>query len=203
MSTVVCVLRSGGEFRPEHVVALYEGVRKHWPSDGPFLDFVCFTDTPIGRYGVREVPLVGGWPGWWSKVEVFRPDALQSTVLYLDLDTVVVGDLSPFLDYGGELAMLSDFYRPQLAQSGVMAFRAGSGTEAARLWAAFVTDSASHIARFRGDGEWLHDRARPDRLQDLYPGQIVSYKVHCGAGVPDGARIVCHHGKPRPWEVAA
>jgi len=28
----------------------------------------------------------------------------------------------------------------------------------------------------------------------------VSYKVHCRAGVPAGARVVCFHGRPKPWD---
>ena len=44
-----------------------------------------------------------------------------------------------------------------------------------------------------------------DRWQDLYPGQVVSYKVHCKDGLPKDARLVKFHGKPRihdcndPW----
>jgi hypothetical protein len=46
------------------------------------------------------------------------------------------------------------------------------------------------------------------RLQDVFPGQIVSLKRHCnpakGAkGPPVGARLVCGHGKPRFSERAA
>ena len=35
---------------------------------------------------------------------------------------------------------------------------------------------------------------------DVVPGQVVSYKVHCRAGVPAGARVVCFHGRPKPWD---
>ena len=200
--TVCCVLRSGGDFAPEHVTRLYEQVRQHWAGDR-FLDFVCLTDTRIGRHGIREVPLVNAFPGWWSKAETLRPDVFRGTALYLDLDTTVMGDLSPLFGYGGAFAMLSDFYRPRNAQSGALLFQAGPGTVAAGLWSKFTADPAGHMKQFRGDGEWLHANVRPDRLQDLYPGWFVSYKVHCSSGVPAGARVVAFHGKPRPWEVAA
>jgi hypothetical protein len=39
---------------------------------------------------------------------------------------------------------------------------------------------------------------------DVVPGQIVSYKVHCHGGqYPPGARLVCFHGRPKPWDVPA
>ena len=44
-------------------------------------------------------------------------------------------------------------------------------------------------------------RNTADRWQDVVPGQVVSYKVHCAKGVPPGARIICFHGQPRPWAV--
>ena len=30
---------------------------------------------------------------------------------------------------------------------------------------------------------------------------VVSWKVHCKAGIPQGADVVCFHGRPRPWEI--
>lgn len=202
MTTFASVLRSGGDYGPEHVRALYRGVREHWP--GP-LDFVCLTDTPIGAPGVREVPLERGWPGWWSKLELFRPDVFEGPVVYMDLDTLPIGDLSDLASYAGPLAMLSDFYRPRLAQSGVMLFEAGPKSYAATLYEAWLDGPAErHMRAHRGDGEWLSAYADgPHRIQDLFPGQVVSLKVHAKGGPPPGARLVCFHGHPRPHDPAA
>jgi hypothetical protein len=38
------------------------------------------------------------------------------------------------------------------------------------------------------------------RWQDV-AGGIYSYKAHCSRGVPADARVICFHGKPRPWDV--
>jgi hypothetical protein len=41
-----------------------------------------------------------------------------------------------------------------------------------------------------------------DRWQELVPDQVFSYKAHIrDRAVPPSARVVCFHGKPRPWEV--
>jgi len=42
-------------------------------------------------------------------------------------------------------------------------------------------------------------------LQDIFPNQIVSYKAHClkrGEDmIPEGARIICFHGTPKPQDL--
>lgn len=197
MLTVLCVLRSGGEYRPEHVVALRDGVRAHLPVPH---EFVCLSDAVV--HGVWTYPLRYGWPGWWSKMEAFQPHRFKGRVLYMDLDTVIVGDLSDLAAYSGQFAMLSDFLRPERPASGVMAWDAGC-EQARAIWEAFTRDPEGHMHECQGGGDQEFIASvvygREDRLQDVVPGQIVSYKVHCKNGVPDGARLVCAHGTPKPW----
>lgn len=200
MNTVVCVLRSGGDFDESWVYALLEGVREH---AAPGTGFVCLTD--VGAIdGVETVPLLHHWPGWWSKLELFRPDLRslfaevthKGPVLFMDLDTLPVGPLDPFFEYGGEFAMIQEFYgRRGRFQSGVMMFRPGVVTR--RIWDAWQPQAADHVARFRGDGEWLDRHTKPDNLFELFPDLIRSYKVHSKDGCPEGASLVCGHGRPR------
>lgn len=191
--TIACVLRSGRDFGPEWVEALYAGVRQHAPDSWDAWRFVCLSD----RSDVPGfVPLEHDWPRWWPKLELFRPDLFDGPVLYLDLDTLVVGDLTPFLGYRGDFAMLSDFGRPKDAQSGVMAWAPGPTSGA--IWRAFTADPRRAM-RYRGDGEFIRAQVHgADRLQDLYPNQIVSFKRHCRKAPPGGdVRIVAGHGRPR------
>lgn len=205
--SVACVLRSGGEYTPEHVMALRIAVEAHLPTPHRF---VCISDGVAGfadflthGTGGRVQSRRPMWPGWWSKLELFRPGTFEGRVLYLDLDTVIVGDLSDLAGYAGDFAMLNDFLRPERPASGVMAWEAECDAAQA-VWGAFARDPEQHIAEFRGGGDQEFIASvifgREDRLQTLYPGQIVSYKVHCAGGVPDGARVVCAHGRPKPWD---
>lgn len=176
------------------------GVEKHLPRDH---DFVCLSDVPVP---CRRIPLEHDWPRWWSKLELFRPGLFDGPVLYMDLDTLPVGDLSEIASYRGELAMLSDFYREPYAQSGVMAFTPGPRTEA--IWEAWIKAPERHMKAHRGDGEWLHSVVGTvDRLQEIYPDQIVSLKVHAhpmkAKGPPEGARLCAGHGRPRFNDPAA
>lgn len=192
-ATVACVLKSGGIYGPEYVGALVSWLTRFAPE----ASIVCLSD-----WAGAGTPLRFNLPGWWSKMELFRPGVLEGPVLYMDLDTLPVGDLSALLAYDGPLALLSDFYRPHLAQSGVMAFTPGD--ETADLWNRFIADPPAHMRAYRGDGEFIHAHAPgAARLQDLFPGQIVSLKAHAKAGPPPNARLVCCHGQPKLHDPAA
>lgn len=196
MPTVACVLKSGGGYSPEWVWALKRNVAEHLTD----YEFRVLSD--LQCFGSWNIPLTHRWPGWWSKLELFRPGLFApGPVLYLDLDTLVTGDLSELASYAGPLAMVTDFYRPQFAQTGVMAWNPGPLTDG--LWETFLAaPQFLEMQRTRDDGQWMHlytvqRRTLPDRLQDLYPGQVVSYKVDATLGPPPNARLVCFHGQPK------
>jgi hypothetical protein len=195
---IVAVLRSGGEYLPKHAQALARQIEEH----APFAQFQVVSDTPID--GVEVLPLEYKWPGWWSKMNLFAP-AMRGDFLFMDLDTVIVGPLDD-LERVNELTMLRDFYRDgKKLKEGL-----GSGLmflpEAARaaVWDRWMSNPPWNMRLYcRGDQHlleamWLN---KAKRWQDLVPGQVVSWKVHCAAGVPPEARVVCMHGQPRPWSV--
>ena len=197
-TVVACVLRSGGEYGPWHVAWLRDQCAKHLPG----IPFVCFSDIDVPCERVR---LAYTYPGWWSKLEVFLTDRLPGDVLYLDLDTVIVGNLQPLL--GGKTTCLADFNRPSTLQSSIMYL-----TEFDRrcLWHEWSRDPAWHMERFKvgGDQDFVEEVLNDwRRWQDVLPGAFVSYKVDMKAkGLtepPAGARVVVFHGQPRPWQVEA
>lgn len=178
----VCVLRSGGEYNADHVRWLARQV--------PGLH--CISDIPID--GVPTIPMLHDWPGWWSKLELFRPDITED-LLYYDLDTVVITPPTP----SGECSlMLSDFYVPARSGSGLMYIR---NEDKAPVWSAWIKDPEAG-QRYKptplhhGDQGFIQDHLKHERWPE---SGIMSYKVHVRKGVkPDG--VVCFHGNPRPWE---
>lgn len=198
---VVCVFRSGSHFTPEWVEALEWGVTGHtfcWS------DFVCLTDTP-DELACDTIPLATELPGFWAKMEMFRPGLFtDQRVLYLDLDTVVVGDLSDILVWNQRVAVLSDFYDPANMASGMMLWQ---GDQMRHIWLDF---SLAHEIIMRKHPRrmdhylrgFLNDH-RP-RIQDLFPGQVLSYKADLRGRtepykeieIPEEARLVCMHGRP-------
>lgn len=208
---IACVLRSGGVYRPAHVQAL----RAQCAAWAPGEPFICLTDTLVP--GVLCHPLQQGWPGWWAKLELFRPGVIPdgTRILYLDLDTVVVGSLGPILARPEPLIVLEDFYRhpPTFARglgSGVMAWTAGD-PRLTRWYETFLADPILYMRACGtgGDQRFLETCLTLEASwkavtfwPDVVPAAIVSYKVHCSGGqVPPAARLVCFHGRPKPWEV--
>jgi hypothetical protein len=196
---VVCVLKTGGDFLPEHVLLLQKQVAEYLTLPH---QFICLSNVQIP--GVYCVPLTKGWPGWWSKIELFRHDFGRT--LFMDLDTVIVGNIDELAGYEHTftaLQALSDDQRPSLA-SGVMAWR-GPRLD---LYDKFSAQPDHFIATCNRAGNWgdqgfiYHHVGHWDAWQNLFPGQIVSFKKHLKRRLPPpkSTSIVCFHGKPRPWE---
>jgi hypothetical protein len=199
MTTAVCVLRSGGEYGPKHVDWLRKQIEQHLPS----VRVVCFSDIEVP---CERIELAHRYPGWWSKLEICRTDALSGDVLFFDLDTVIVGDLRP-LARVGRTAALSDFNWPGMLQSSVMYL-----TEADRrkVWEVWSISAHAHIEADRGHGDqrFLHYALGFwAQWQSVLPKTFVSYKVDLKrrglTDPPPGAAVVVFHGKPRPWHVEA
>lgn len=189
--TVACVLRFGGDYDVDYVERLKAGVEKHLSIPHRF---VCLSDGPVP---CERVPMLRDWPGWWSKLELF--EVFTGPTLYFDLDTVIVGSIDDIADYPHEFSMLSDFGRPSSCASGVMAWNGD--------WSHIALEfSLERIEEFQtpdrwGDQSWIAETVgiEPDRLQELFPRQIVSRKF--GARWPKEERVVCFHGVPRPRDV--
>jgi hypothetical protein len=103
-------------------------VLKHLPYGH---HFVCLTDRPAELSAAIDAANLTYGPecidilripapkpdvfGWWSKMELFNPyhnmygnNALSGRMLYLDLDVLIVNDLSPIVDYKAGFALIPD-----------------------------------------------------------------------------------------------
>lgn len=190
--TVACVLRSGGPYGPEYVHRLLGGVAEHLRTPHRF---VCLTDMDVA--GVETVALKHGWPGYWSKIELFRSGLFSGRVLYLDLDNDIVGPLDDLASFPGRFGMIDDWIHPELGSSAVMMWHTDSAP-VHDIWEPFVRSAQGAMASYRGDQNWISGSVGWEPLRSLYPGQIVSRWRECVDNVPDGARIVCWHGSVRP-----
>lgn len=202
---VFTVLKSGGDFLPAHVSAFKRQLDLHAPA----ATLYCLTDIPgeITAEGVNCIQLEHNWPGWWSKMELFRPDIDHPDMLYFDLDTMIVGDIEPLLEEDRFL-MLRDWLRPHGLNSSVMSLPV---RQRKLTWSHWEHRAADFIAKYSspagdtwGDQAvletlWLYEALR---WQDAHPGMLCSYKAHNVGrdGVPTASSVVCFHGRPRPWD---
>lgn len=183
----------------DYVTRLYDMVMRNVPQGYP-VRFVCFTDDISNLPAEIETHgLPMGQSGWWNKLALFQPGTFQpgDRVVYFDLDTLVINRLDDLFSYEGEFACLRDFYRPDGLGSGVMLWTETERTR--RIWECWLDEAKPRIEG--GDQAWIESVfPDADRLQDLFPGSIVSYKADCNPYPPRGTSVVCFHGYPRPHE---
>lgn len=175
-----CVLKRGGIYNATHV----ERLRSMVPYP-----VICLTDDPAVRQ--PTVPLTNGWPGWWSKLELFK---LSGRFVFFDLDVTIQRlDWLDSLDKSQFYAM-ADAWQPGgcLINSSVMVWN-GPRLD---LIADFRLEFSHHIG---GDQDWIY-RHLNGQFSLIMPPDVASYKKH---GALPEAGVVVYHGKPKPWDLPA
>lgn len=208
MLTVLCVLKSGGDtYDKTWVEKLKRAVERNLTIQHTF---ACLSDVPVP---CNRIPLKHDWPGWWSKIELFRPGVILGPTLYFDLDTVIVGNFDHMADNRSPFAMLKNFSavaQPGMVGSGVMWFRDEASVphkvyeKFAKMPECYMEHHLRHAeaaTSYIGDQAFIWD-ALGGKVETLeYPG-ILSYKRHCRKLLPADSSIVAFHGRPRPSEVS-
>lgn len=218
MLTVACVFKRrtapmiggkvGSVYDETWVEKLRRGVARHLHVPHRF---VCLSDAPVGD--IETIPLVHGWDGWWSKVELFRPGALSGPVLYLDLDVLVADDITAMAGPFDEMVMLEDAH-PGVINSTAMWWNADNPLYAT-IYHQFAANVGGHARQRQGiaglgDQALIVDVLReigapPKTWQEvLDPAGFVPFSFHSAihpavaAGqIPEGARLVYCLGDPK------
>ena len=200
MKNIIC-LKWGTKFASEYVNRLYKGFKRH--TTIPFT-FHCFTENPrdiINDVIIHKLPSTG-LEIWWNKLWLFSDQfPLSGRVFYLDLDTLIVGNVDDIISYDKDFVIVRDFYHAlrssvaKNAQSCIMSFEAHKHHD---IWEVFMKNPIKNQkGHGHGDQGWIQYIQKNFLYwQDLFPNQVVSYKIHCKGGLPDNARIICYHGKP-------
>lgn len=150
----------GRDFRAKDVARLRQCVDKH--IDRPYT-FYCLTNDMKADIPAQKIRLEYVWPGWWSKMELHRPDLPEGRTLYLDLDSHVIRSLQPILDFAGNLVMFrtrvprTKHKGPEYGichryQAATMLFDPGS-TE--KLYKIFLEDPDAWMRKFRSDQDFM------------------------------------------------
>ncbi|MEN6306098.1 MAG: hypothetical protein ABFD96_25455 [Armatimonadia bacterium] len=201
---IVACVRTGTKYGPEYVTRLEAGVARHLQREHRF---VCLTDRPQDLPGVWTHDIgPTHLKGWWGKMALFDFAArIGERVIYLDLDTVVVGDLTPLADLDCEFAICGSFTRaagnlkwPCRYGSCIMSFAPGFGAE---VWQQFTAAPAHHMveAGIYGD-QMIIERLLPAAtiLQEvLPPGYFLGYR-DLGAAKPGPCALVIFAGNSKP-----
>lgn len=202
---ITCVLKSGKfnnkenkiEYRPDQVRWLKRQFDAFLPIPHTF---VCMSDMNIS--GINVVKLKDGYPGWWSKLELFRE---FNSCFYVDLDTVLLNDISELVKYPHSFTVLNNLSSPTSGRigSGIMAWN----KDLSHLYQIFSKNPHSYMSKYVtsqrwGDQGFIQDhQPEYEQFQTLFPGSIKSYKKDSlDKHDPADCKIVCFHGIPKPWE---
>jgi hypothetical protein len=201
----------------EDVNKLYRGVKRN--TTVPY-EFVLFpgreAQLPHKLDGLEEgVRVINSPYHWhWTGMKALEPGVIDTDLLTLGLDVVIVGSLDDIINYPSEIAMMRD--NPLHTTVGkhhegdvnceVMLLRNGKQK---LIWDAWVAV---------GQPQWdaripVRDRVWPMAQQgwindekpfpvELFPDNwVASYKLSCRNGLPIGCRMVSFHGDPKPKAV--
>lgn len=191
MLTVACAW--WGWYPAEYVTRLKLAVERNLSIPHKF---VCMTDFDAP---CETVPLDCDLPGNMKLMALYRPNnGLEGRVLAMDLDSLIVGSLDDIASYDGDFCVVRDFNQGTV-DGFLRSFEAGKHEY---LWEEATDRFSMEIPYFQ------RHLKEPDYWQDLYPGQVVSYKRHCKMrandgrekNYPDNARIISFHGRPKMHE---
>lgn len=220
--SIVMCMKWGSLYGPDYVNVLFSATRKHLKV--PFR-FVCLTDNSTGIdpaiecYPIPDPGLGANYygRGGWPKLLLHKADlyGLSGRCLFIDLDSIITGDLEPMLQAKGGIVLIrewrrfADYFRKYQVNgaTGVFAWDIGSQSQ---IHDRFLADPAAVTASFRSEQRFVTAHATDMRFWP-HP-DVISFKRHLMAPALfdrfmavkapwPGVRIVAFHGHPRPIEV--
>ena len=211
---IILCMKWGTKYGPEYVNRLYGMVRRHLKGD---FRFVCLTDSKEGIsdhvecFPIPDLALPEGLPErGWKKLTTFEADlfGLTGIALFLDIDIVIVDDITPFFEYPGEFLIIHDWKRPWriTGNSSVYRFKLGAH---ANVLGEFRERHQEFRRRFRNEQAYLSDFLNKQGKLHYWPTPwCASWKYHCiprfprnywqDPEIPLEARILVFHGVMNP-----
>jgi hypothetical protein len=186
--TVACVLRSGGPYRPEHVAGIAAQVAHFLPG----ARMVCLSDVPVP---CERIAVTRSWPGWWAKIALF--EHLKGRTLYVDLDTVIVGDPSRLVT--GEFLMIANWDYPHLFASGVMSWD-GDYSHITRAFEPVAEQVMSAYVTLEQWGDQAFIAEQAGDVKGFPAAAVQSFRrLDRQAKPPCAAAIIAFNGNSLPW----
>ncbi len=213
-TTIACVLKTG-DFYNRNKKINYDLKYPLWLKKQcekfitiPF-KFVCLTDLDHIE-GVETIKLKHNFPGWWSKMELFRPGIFKTkNVFYFDLDTVLVGNIDHIVSYKHDFTVLryisTNNKETDRIGSGIMAW----SLDLSFLYNTFLEKAEQFMEEYTTYDKWgdqgfiYHHVKGMQKFQELFPEELVSWKFNLIKGNPKPPnKIIIFHGVPKPHEVS-
>lgn len=178
--------------------------------------FVCLTNLPEIE-GVETIPFMYDWGavwneiepdprrwnGCWSKVELFREDLPGERFLYLDLDSLPIGNLDQLANHPGSLVGINpravssrktweDPRRKKALCSAVMTWTRGYAS------AVYNRFTRSAMRRLVGDQDWIAEVVESEGIEyEYFPMDWVRLLRDVKHDPPPNTRVICC--SPNGW----
>ncbi len=212
--TAVC-MKWGNKYSSEYVNRLYNMVKRN--TTLPF-KFICYTEIPEGvspEVEIRPLPemkLPDNVERGWRKLSLFAKDAeLEGRVLFLDLDTVIVGNIDPFFTIDGDFRLIRHWKPSEtqgIGETGVYRFKAGKFSD---LYEYFTEHMMEVKAKYRHEQAYVCGKLGEEGRLDFWPSEWTpSFKYKCMRAfpacffkepiIPKGAKMIIFHGNPTPQD---
>jgi hypothetical protein len=218
---VILSMKWGTLYSAEYVNVLYRACRTHLAGN---FRFVCLTDDPQGfdpSIEALRIPEIGCTPehyrrGAWPKISVFSNPlhVLTGRALFIDLDVIILDDITPFFTLEGPLFGVGggpDWRHGRVPaaptlNTSVFGFTLGTQSDIVK---SFSADPGGASASYGNEQQFVEGTAR--KWQPWPAPWVISYKRHIRRKsllapvigphpVPAGARIVAFHGTPNPQD---
>ena len=220
-----CVIHGTG-YDWIYVERLYNMLSRNLPNG---MQFHVYTehDRLVPDHMIKHV--LTDWPeisglrrAWWYKLQLFNSEHHRSNLLYFDLDTVILRDISWIPQLPAEyLWGIRDFkhlQRPGYStlNSSVMWWNVD---RMSWVWDQFNTTNVVNTTRqYPGDQDYLNAVLGHNRIRYLEDSQIQSWRWQCldggynfntrrhkipgqGTQIPGSTSVLVFHGKPKPHEI--
>jgi len=195
---IVLVLRKGRGFGERDVELLARHIRRTTPD----ANIICLANIPIRIEGVEYVPMFNNWNKWWCRMELYSPSLKHfRPFLYVDLDTVVLGDLNNIINAIPDKKMyipLEDFYQKGKLATGLL-WMPRDNPKINQVWIEWLKARCPDTEK-RMD-YFLREVIEPDAFWQQITDQVISFKPK-GKQLQEkpNKSVVCFHGKPSIWE---
>ena len=202
-------------YGPETVDTFFRMVARHYPHPHRR---ICVTDDPVGiAAGIELVPLWTdlaeipsphgtGKPSCYRRLKAFAPEmaaVFGPRFVSVDLDTVIVGDLSPLWNRTEDFVIWGETNPRSWYNGSMWLMTAGSRKQ---VWEQFDPKTSPRAAyragRFGSDQGWISHCLGPKEATWSTQDGVYSYRVHIarkGGALPANARITMWHGADDPW----
>jgi len=182
---MLILVRNGDKYGP-HIAQRLKRMAKETSDLGTLI---------LGDGDDADIRLDHGWPGWWGKMELFRPD-LPRPFIYVDLDSLILESISYLLDLKGR--WIADEWHPNIKgcgkyQSSCMVIEENPED----IWEKWISNPNQWISQYHGDQNFLECFT----WNTFKDNTIGSYKIH-SRDFPKH-KIVTFHGRPKPDDCEA